>query len=159
MPCVRQIQSALTLGEKRGRQRGRWRPQRRRAQLFDWALCFLWVLRKYWCLLDVLGSRSGFTAVQAPPSHLVTSLAVSFLDAANDALGRARKAARAAATPIFVIMLYLPLEWSKMPPLNSDIYIIIFIQDQVCTDHRFSRNNVLISTIFTDVHVTMNAGS
>src|SRR5215471_18801282 len=58
-------------------------------------------------------SRSGFTAVHAPPSHLVTSLDESLalaLDAANDALGTATIAANAmaAATVIFEAMRILP---------------------------------------------------
>jgi hypothetical protein len=71
-----------------------------------WLLCFLWLRRKYCDFVDVLGSRSGFTAVHAPPSHLVTSLdELLALDAANDALGRARKAASASAMPTFVTMI------------------------------------------------------
>jgi hypothetical protein len=90
---------------------------RQRAQFFGRVLCFLWVLRKCCDLTDVLGSRSGFTAVHAPPSHLLWSLNELFaLDAAKDALGAARKAksTTAAATPIFLTMVILPLAWDKI---------------------------------------------
>ena len=58
-------------------------------------------------------SRSGFTDVHAPPSHLVTSLDESLalaLDAANDALGTVTIAANAmaAATVTFEAMSVLP---------------------------------------------------
>jgi hypothetical protein len=126
--------------------------KRQRAQFFGWVLCVLWVLRKCCELTDVLGSRSGFRAVHPPPSHLVKSLdELLALDAANDALGTARKAASASAMPTFVTMVIPPFIVGQDCPVAFAhvVSIYIYIQDRVCTDLMI-RSSFL--SIFTDVH-------
>ena len=77
-----------------------------------------------------------------PPSHLVTSvyefLVTSLdeflaLDAANDALGTARKAASATATAIFVTMVIPPFKVGQDYPVTN-----------LCNVERTFSNKVLI---------------
>ena len=100
--------------------------------------------------------------MHAPPSHLVTSLdELLALDAANDALGTARKAAIASAMPIFVTMVIPPFRMGKIAPSQCIGIVTIYTYTRVS----FARTNNFLEIrcsflpIFTDVHVTMNAGS
>ena len=70
-----------------------------------------------------------------PPSHLVTSALdeALVLDAANDALGTARKATSATATAIFVTMVIPPFKVGQDYPVTN-----------LCNVERTFSNKVLI---------------
>ena len=75
--------------------------------------------------------------MHAPPSHLVTSLDEFLaLDAANDALGTARKAAIASAMPIFVTMVIPPFRMGQDCPVAMYRYChdIHIYKSEFCTD-------------------------
>jgi len=101
-----------------------------------------------------LGSRSGFTAVHAPPSHLLWSLnELLALDAANDALGAARKAksATAAATPIFLTMVIPPFRVGQECPVAFTHVVSIYIYTRASLRGPDDRSSSFLA-IFTDVH-------
>jgi hypothetical protein len=73
------------------------------------------------------------------------------LDAANDALGTARKAASAAATAIFVTMVIPPLKWGKIAPSHLYNGRNIYVYKSEFGTDLIIRSSFL--PIFIDVHV------